>query len=46
MPPMIAWQRAGEPGWPFNRPEWISGERWAEIEARGRPPGEQMELFT
>ncbi|MBV8650309.1 MAG: hypothetical protein JO255_02510 [Alphaproteobacteria bacterium] len=20
MPPMIAWQRAGEPGWPFNDP--------------------------
>jgi hypothetical protein len=23
LPPMIAWQRAGEPGWPFNRPEWL-----------------------
>lgn len=23
MPPMIAWQRRGEPGWPFHWPEWL-----------------------
>jgi hypothetical protein len=45
MPPMVAWQRAGEPGWPFNRPEWISEARWAGIEGRA-PPGEQLELFA
>lgn len=22
-PPMIRWQRAGEPGWPFHWPEWL-----------------------
>jgi hypothetical protein len=37
IPPMIAWQRAGEPGWPFHHPggplpgslNWRSGEQLA-----------------
>jgi hypothetical protein len=35
MPTMIAWQRAGEPGWPFHYPggpmpgtiNWVAGEQ-------------------
>ncbi len=44
VPPMIAWQLAGEPGWPFHRPEWISDERWEEIEGKEKLHGEQMTL--
>lgn len=41
VPPMIAWQRAGEPGWPFNWPEWLAPCR--ELES---VHGEQFELFA
>jgi hypothetical protein len=44
MPPMIAWFRAGEPGWPYHRPEWISDERWAEIEGKPESRYEQLTL--
>jgi hypothetical protein len=38
MPPMIAWQRAGEPGWPFN---WHGGPLPGTI---GYKLGEQFAL--
>jgi hypothetical protein len=34
MPPMIAWQRRGEPGWPYHEPEWLSGEKLAAHRAK------------
>lgn len=36
MPPVIAWQCRGEPGWPFNWPEWLPPR---DLE---KPPGEQL----
>ena len=34
IPPMIAWQRAGEPGFPYHEPEWLTGERLEAYRAR------------
>ena len=45
MPPMVAWQRKGEPGWPFRHPggpmpgsfTWVSGEQLAFAFGDDRP---------
>jgi hypothetical protein len=45
IPPMVAWQRASEPGWPFHHPggplpgalTWIAGEQLAFAFGDHRP---------
>jgi hypothetical protein len=40
-PPLLAWQKAGEPGWPFHAPEWsnsaIRERKRKEAAAMGYP---------